>query len=89
MLYWTSINEFGMPAAKNGQAIKTEVLRIITESIGSKTADMYRDFYDAQTPEVAVASAEELLVEFVGRQRAAQQMKELRDRFKLVKAKAV
>lgn len=78
-----------MPAVKNGQAIKTEVLRIITESIGSKTADMYRDFYDAQTPEVAVASAEELLVEFVGRQRAGQEMKMLREKFKLTKAKAI
>ena len=78
-----------MPAAKNGQAIKKEVLRIITENIGSKTADMYRDFYDAQPPEVAVTSAEELLVEFVGRQRAGQQMSLLRAKFSLVKARRV
>ncbi len=78
-----------MPAAKNGQAIKTEVLKLITENIGSKTADMYRDFYDAHTPEVAVASAEELLVEFVGRQRAFEQIRVLRLRFKLSKARSV
>jgi hypothetical protein len=78
-----------MPAAKNGPAIKKEVLKLIKENIGSKTADMYRDFYDAHSPEVAVASAEELLVEFVGRQRASEQMNDLRLRFHVAKAKAV
>ena len=78
-----------MSAVKSGKAIKEALLRIITESIGSKTADMYRDFYDAQSTEVAIASAEELLVEFVGRQRATEQIRNLRQTFKLVKAKAV
>jgi|GEM_PF-3282972 len=75
-----------MPAAKNGQAIKAEVIRIISENIGSKTADMYRGFCDAHTPDTAIASAEELLVEFVGRQRANEQIRSLRQKFKLVKA---
>jgi hypothetical protein len=75
-----------MPAAKNGQAIKDAVLQVITNNIGSKTADMYRDFYDVHPPEVALASAEELLVEFVGKQRANLEIQGLRTRFKLAKA---
>jgi hypothetical protein len=78
-----------MPVAKSGQAIKEAVLKLITENIGKKTADMYRDFYDAHSTDIAVASAEELLVEFVGRQRATQQIQELRQTFKMVKARAV
>lgn len=88
MLYWALINAFGMPA-RNGQAIKDDVLKLITDNIGSKTAEMYRDFYDAHAPEVAVASAEELLVEFVGRQRATEQMQTLRTKYKIAKAKLV
>jgi hypothetical protein len=76
-----------MPAAKTGQAIKDAVLQVITKNIGSKTADMYRDFYDAHPPEAAIASAEELLVEFVGKERASLEIETLRQQFKLVKAK--
>ena len=78
-----------MPATKNGQAIKNELLRIITENIGSKTAGMYRDFYDEHTAEVALASAEELLAEFVGRDRARHQIVALRAKFSLTKSKSV
>ena len=78
-----------MPAAKNGQAVKDAIIKIITENIGAKTADMYRGFFDAHSVDVAVASAEELLVEFVGRRRAELEIKELRQTFKLAKAKAV
>ncbi|MEK7183440.1 MAG: hypothetical protein AAB776_02270 [Patescibacteria group bacterium] len=78
-----------MPAAKNGQAIKDEILKLIAESIGTKTADMYRGFCDSQPPETAIASAEELLVEFVGRDRATEQVKVLRAKFNLGKVKAV
>lgn len=78
-----------MPTPKNGLAIKKEVLQLIADNIGTKTAEMYRDFYDANKAEAALNSAEELLAEFVGRQKAAEQVRLVRTRFNLDKVKAV
>jgi hypothetical protein len=78
-----------MPVARKFPALKVELIKIITENIGSKTADMYSDFYDANSPDVALASAEELLVEFIGKQRAVERIAPLRQQFNLSKALAV
>lgn len=58
-----------MPKAQE-DVLKTALLALITRHIGQKTADLYRAYYDSQSQRSAIASAENLLAEFIGREMA-------------------
>lgn len=78
-----------MPVDRKFAGLKDELVKIITENIGGKTADMYCDFYDDNTPAVSLDSAEDLLIEFIGQQRTKEKIAPLRSQYSLSKVPVV
>jgi hypothetical protein len=59
-------------------SIKKEAIRIIGKYFGNQTADLYANFYDDKTDEVVLASIEEMLVDFIGKEKTEQEIKHLK-----------
>ena len=61
----------------DADAIKQHVLWVIFKNLGETTAKIYREFSQNKEPETILKSANELLTEMMGKEKAQKELEEI------------
>lgn len=60
------------------ERVLESALKIISDNLGDYTAQLYKDFYNSQEPEIIIISVSELMTDMLGAQNADKIVQELK-----------